>query len=82
MDAVSRERGTAAVLHSPSPPSPGGIADARHEVGPWSAAGGMEKSSHVGTGAPDAGSVLGDALALRLAGEGLEDGGCCWRWMR
>lgn len=38
-----------------------------------SAAGGMEKSGRVGTGVPDAGSVLGCASAV----EGLEDGVCC-----
>lgn len=43
-----------------------------------SAAGGMEKSGCVGTGVPDAGTVLGCASAV----EGLEDGGCCQRQMR
>lgn len=43
MDAVSWERGTAAVLHSPGPPLPG-IADAE------STAKGRERSSCAGTG--------------------------------
>lgn len=49
MDGVSWEGDAAAVLHSPSPLSPGGITDTRHKAGLQSAAGEMEKSHHVGT---------------------------------
>lgn len=72
MDALSREQGTAAVLHSPGPTSPGGIMDARHKAGLQSAAGGMEKSGRVGTGVPNTRSMLECASALRPAVEGLE----------
>lgn len=82
MDAISQEGSTAAVLHSPHPPSPGGITDAQHEAGPQSAAGGMQKSGHVGTSVLETGSVLGGASALRLAVEGLVDGGYCRRQVR
>lgn len=58
MDAVSWEGGTAAVLHSPGPPSPGDLMQ--------STAKGRERSSCAGT------AVLGTGLVLRQWWKGWE----------